>query len=297
MEMLSVSKDSHNVGKPAVGGGAPFRRDWQAAGTQAMQAPTIRVIHIFAPKIIKTDVANFRSTVQKLTGKSTRKSQRRARTKTVSDVVAEQDCALMAASQGCASLAGQPQWDQETAQKEVLQRLVVDACGTDHLHRSNSGESTTFSMESNTSNDTADLSSPSDFTFPSCTYLQGTQAHYSLGAIPAPFFGSLVSDMVQPSFPVSSPTFSHPSSHGSVGMLDNALQLPPVMDNSFPSFEVDTVETALGPSLLSDVPFSSSLGGAFSGGGLYDLMHQQQYCRLSAVHQSFQGGAFFDQSI
>ncbi|GAB4843781.1 hypothetical protein Ancab_013746 [Ancistrocladus abbreviatus] len=31
--------------------------------------PKIRVIHIFAPEIIKTDVANFRELVQRLTGK------------------------------------------------------------------------------------------------------------------------------------------------------------------------------------------------------------------------------------
>ncbi|KAF8395912.1 hypothetical protein HHK36_019867 [Tetracentron sinense] len=32
--------------------------------------PKIRIIHIFAPEIIKTDVANFRELVQRLTGKS-----------------------------------------------------------------------------------------------------------------------------------------------------------------------------------------------------------------------------------
>ncbi|KAJ0037582.1 hypothetical protein Pint_24119 [Pistacia integerrima] len=33
--------------------------------------PKIRIIHIFAPQIIKTDVANFRELVQRLTGKPT----------------------------------------------------------------------------------------------------------------------------------------------------------------------------------------------------------------------------------
>ncbi|KAK3227223.1 hypothetical protein Dsin_007085 [Dipteronia sinensis] len=33
--------------------------------------PKIRIIHIFAPEIIKTDVANFRELVQRLTGKPT----------------------------------------------------------------------------------------------------------------------------------------------------------------------------------------------------------------------------------
>ncbi|GLT77945.1 hypothetical protein SLA2020_494980 [Shorea laevis] len=35
--------------------------------------PKIRIIHIFAPEIIKTDVANFRELVQRLTGKPTEK--------------------------------------------------------------------------------------------------------------------------------------------------------------------------------------------------------------------------------
>ncbi|PIM98224.1 hypothetical protein CDL12_29301 [Handroanthus impetiginosus] len=33
--------------------------------------PKIRIIHIFAPEIIKTDAANFRELVQRLTGKPT----------------------------------------------------------------------------------------------------------------------------------------------------------------------------------------------------------------------------------
>ncbi|XP_043692720.1 VQ motif-containing protein 25-like [Telopea speciosissima] len=33
--------------------------------------PKIRIVHIFAPEIIKTDVANFRELVQRLTGKPT----------------------------------------------------------------------------------------------------------------------------------------------------------------------------------------------------------------------------------
>ncbi|KAJ8900093.1 hypothetical protein K2173_024209 [Erythroxylum novogranatense] len=45
--------------------------------------PKIHIIHIFAPEIIKTDVANFRELVQKLTGKpnenSCKKKPRRSR--------------------------------------------------------------------------------------------------------------------------------------------------------------------------------------------------------------------------
>ncbi|XP_027367838.1 VQ motif-containing protein 25-like [Abrus precatorius] len=45
---LAMHKDSHIVSK---------------------SKPKIRIIHIFAPEIIKTDVENFRELVQKLTGK------------------------------------------------------------------------------------------------------------------------------------------------------------------------------------------------------------------------------------
>ncbi|KVH94706.1 VQ-like protein [Cynara cardunculus var. scolymus] len=37
--------------------------------------PKIRIIHIFAPEIIKTDVANFRDLVQRLTGKPAEKKK------------------------------------------------------------------------------------------------------------------------------------------------------------------------------------------------------------------------------
>ncbi|KAF2307778.1 hypothetical protein GH714_031642 [Hevea brasiliensis] len=39
--------------------------------------PKIRIIHIFAPEIIKTDVANFRELVQRLTGKPAEKSPKK----------------------------------------------------------------------------------------------------------------------------------------------------------------------------------------------------------------------------
>ncbi|MFS7977259.1 putative VQ motif-containing protein/18/20/21/25 [Helianthus anomalus] len=41
--------------------------------------PKIRIIHIFAPEIIKTDVANFRELVQRLTGKPTEKKKPKTR--------------------------------------------------------------------------------------------------------------------------------------------------------------------------------------------------------------------------
>ncbi|TYH76759.1 hypothetical protein ES332_D04G109200v1 [Gossypium tomentosum] len=47
---LSIHRDSKTISKPKP-------------------KPKIRIIHIFAPEIIKTDVANFRELVQRLTGK------------------------------------------------------------------------------------------------------------------------------------------------------------------------------------------------------------------------------------
>jgi hypothetical protein len=102
---LGLSKSSHTLGKPTPAGpGSPgvFRRHGlpehhhHPDQTTMTAAPTIRVIHIFAPKIIKTDVANFRSTVQRLTGRPARgkadttgsTQPRRARTKTVAAAAA-----------------------------------------------------------------------------------------------------------------------------------------------------------------------------------------------------------------
>ncbi|KAL5719540.1 hypothetical protein ACHQM5_012299 [Ranunculus cassubicifolius] len=59
---LAMHKDSHTISK--------FK-------------PKIRIIHIFAPEIIKTDVENFRELVQRLTGKpsSEEKSSKKKATK------------------------------------------------------------------------------------------------------------------------------------------------------------------------------------------------------------------------
>ncbi|GLT38666.1 hypothetical protein SLA2020_128980 [Shorea laevis] len=62
---LAMHKNSHMISKPK---------------------PKIRIIHLFAPEIIKTDVDNFRELVQRLTGKPThekgyKKKARRAETR------------------------------------------------------------------------------------------------------------------------------------------------------------------------------------------------------------------------
>ncbi|KAG6556252.1 hypothetical protein Mapa_002193 [Marchantia paleacea] len=69
---MSPRRESHTSEKTSSSNGssAATRRDW--SHLPASTPGTIRVIHIFAPKVIKTDVANFRALVQKLTGKSKR---------------------------------------------------------------------------------------------------------------------------------------------------------------------------------------------------------------------------------
>lgn len=43
--------------------------------TMKMESKSIRIIHVFTPEVIKTDIANFRELVQKLTGKQTEKKE------------------------------------------------------------------------------------------------------------------------------------------------------------------------------------------------------------------------------
>lgn len=57
-----MSPNSSNSSSPALS----FHKDSQ---TISKTKPKIRIIHIFAPEIIKTDAANFRELVQRLTGK------------------------------------------------------------------------------------------------------------------------------------------------------------------------------------------------------------------------------------
>ncbi|XP_010559065.1 PREDICTED: VQ motif-containing protein 18-like [Tarenaya hassleriana] len=55
--------------------------------------PKIRIIHIFAPEIIKTDVNNFRALVQSLTGKQAAEAAKtgRKRARPENPVIANQD--------------------------------------------------------------------------------------------------------------------------------------------------------------------------------------------------------------
>ncbi|KAL3632413.1 hypothetical protein CASFOL_025397 [Castilleja foliolosa] len=50
---------------------SPLSSMHKSSQTISKSKPKIRIIHIFAPEIIKTDAENFRELVQKLTGKPT----------------------------------------------------------------------------------------------------------------------------------------------------------------------------------------------------------------------------------
>ncbi|RLN11657.1 hypothetical protein C2845_PM09G18690 [Panicum miliaceum] len=65
-----MGENNHGVSTSAV----PAARGGSHAAAPTMTRPKIRIIHIIAPEIIKTDVANFRDLVQRLTGKPARAS-------------------------------------------------------------------------------------------------------------------------------------------------------------------------------------------------------------------------------
>lgn len=226
--LLGVIKDSYSAGKPPAGGGSPPpsypRREWggvNGVNGSPMLAPTIRVIHIYAPKVIKTDEANFKSTVQRLTGRSKKSSERRSRIKSSGASASQlQADGVAPSASGSLSLQGaggnhpsftSQMWDHECSPREVLQRLVGDDCGTttmdlqqDHLvGRCNSIDST-YSIDSGSyiSGDSCNtMSSHSHELAASSTeldYSPGTDSFsfyphretpYALNEIPAPFFG------------------------------------------------------------------------------------------------------------
>ncbi|XP_059643050.1 VQ motif-containing protein 25-like [Cornus florida] len=73
MEVGMMNKQT-NFGSKPTSAAVAMHRDSQ---TISKVKPKIRIIHIFAPEIIKTDVANFRELVQRLTGKPTESSSKK----------------------------------------------------------------------------------------------------------------------------------------------------------------------------------------------------------------------------
>eukprot|EP01018_Ginkgo_biloba_P008152 Gb_40688 [translate_table: standard] len=70
--VVTTNKTSHVISKPYT---ASNCEETSSKWSQQKISSAIRVVHVYAPKVIKSDPANFRSLVQKLTGKSSRKSK------------------------------------------------------------------------------------------------------------------------------------------------------------------------------------------------------------------------------
>ncbi|KAL8456377.1 hypothetical protein ACS0TY_034549 [Phlomoides rotata] len=68
MERLNMEKQNCSPNTALPPSSLSMHRNSQ---TISKTKPKIRIIHIFAPEIIKTDAANFRELVQRLTGKPT----------------------------------------------------------------------------------------------------------------------------------------------------------------------------------------------------------------------------------
>lgn len=328
---LSVTKPSGgctNAGKPpASSTSPPFRgRDLQSA---MQHAPTIRVIHIFAPRVIKTDVANFRSTVQKLTGKGKTKSQRRA-ARAVKDgayirndedstshapELLPQAGGMMSPAQanGTAGLY----WDQQQ-HKDVLtlQRLVGDACGVPatELVRCNSDDSGTYSLDSGhtfsgdsggnnggSHHNNHHVTSPTDCISGGFSFYP-RETPYSLSEIPAPFFGGHADPHLH---------FGGGGGHSGAGLVPVSCSLPMssafgvphmgslptshLMEHNFSSLGFDVDPMCTMPT-LSDVASLGSCNSS-SGGSLFDLMPApRSHCR-SSVQSHYQGANFFEANI
>lgn len=327
---LGVNKDSHGVGKPNPGVTVPLvRRDWgvvhhpqptstAAAAAVQQQAPSIRVIHIFAPKVIKTDVANFRSTVQRLTGRSCKKPssggtpRRGDRAKT--NITAASLTPVQASANTCSTdVAGSFSHSmmelQKQQQVEVLQRMVGDACGTGaggagvggphhHLLRCDSMDSATYSIDSsgNLSGDSCgeidpQSCSPTNFSF----HQLNRQAPYSLNEMVAPFFGAHGDMMHHHHYPSCESTMGGSRAHllGSPasGIRGSAscttISLPSSIDQNIHTLgfcEMDISSASLGSPLV-DYPENLTPLGT-STGSLYEIFMSTSssagpMCRLS----------------
>ncbi|KAI0492387.1 hypothetical protein KFK09_026658 [Dendrobium nobile] len=55
--------------------------------TFEISKPKVRIVHLFPPEIIKTDPANFRELVQKLTGKPQKKKKKKKKKKKIINLI------------------------------------------------------------------------------------------------------------------------------------------------------------------------------------------------------------------
>ncbi|KAH9319197.1 hypothetical protein KI387_020966, partial [Taxus chinensis] len=71
--MLATNKYSHAISKSSSREGSS--KFSQQKNNIISPSASIRVVYVYEPEIIKTDPANFRSLVQKLTGKSSMENE------------------------------------------------------------------------------------------------------------------------------------------------------------------------------------------------------------------------------
>jgi len=84
--MLAANSDSYSAANDE-------RRSRKYLQHKNIIAPKIRVVYVYEPKIIKTDPQNFRSLVQKLTGKPTKEKQRHTNSKSsYSELISAETC-------------------------------------------------------------------------------------------------------------------------------------------------------------------------------------------------------------
>jgi len=84
--MLAANSDSYSAANDE-------RRSRKYLQHKNIIAPKIRVVYVYEPKIIKTDPQNFRSLVQKLTGKPTKEKQRHTNSKSPSsELISAETC-------------------------------------------------------------------------------------------------------------------------------------------------------------------------------------------------------------
>lgn len=91
--MVAGNKSSHLISKPCSVAKDEGRRSSKYSKRKITTTPTVRVVYVYEPETIITDPQNFRSLVQKLTGKPPHKSKEKKRQTNPSGPLCEVACA------------------------------------------------------------------------------------------------------------------------------------------------------------------------------------------------------------
>lgn len=93
--------------------------------SKANGKPKIRIIHIFAPEIIKTDAENFRELVQRLTGKPSERDGAKGKARRMAERV---DPRMMMTEKYLPPIATRVSWDAEDQEEEAEGRNGDSGC-------------------------------------------------------------------------------------------------------------------------------------------------------------------------